>query len=199
LAIAGFCDKLQIINTSTGQVSQQLNCPSIDSRAIAFSSDGTRMAVAGRNGQIRLWNVVSGALDRDIPAGRQRIRSLAFSPDGSQLASAGDGVTIYVLNLFDGNQDIKLAVRPAKVHSVVFLNNQSFAIGGSDNSIHVWDLDSRVVVKTLTGHTGSVSTLACDSAGTTLVSGSYDTTVRIWHLGDNHVDAVARTPGEATR
>jgi WD40 repeat protein len=82
----------------------------------------------------------------------------------------------------------------------VFVDNQTLATGGSDNRIHIWDLNSRVVIKTLVGHTGSVAALACDGTGATLVSGSYDTTVRVWNLrGPTEADSVARSPGESTR
>ena len=77
---------------------------------------------------------------------------------------------------------MSLAARPAKVYAAVFLDNQSLATGGSDNRIHIWDLDSRIVTKELVGHTGSVAALACDRTGTMLVSGSYDTTLRVWDL-----------------
>jgi WD40 repeat protein len=34
----------------------------------------------------------------------------------------------------------------------------------------------------LVGHTGSVASLATNACGTLLVSGSYDTTLRVWEL-----------------
>ena len=81
--MVGFGDKLAIVNTSTGQLTQELDCPSADLRAVAFSPNGERMAVAGRNGQIRLWNVMTGALERDIATSRQRIRRSRFRPMAS--------------------------------------------------------------------------------------------------------------------
>jgi WD40 repeat protein len=158
------------------------------------------MAVAGRNGQIRLWNVTTGALERDIASSRQRIRALAFSPDGKRLAAAGDDVMIHVVDLTSGGADVSLTARPAKVYAALFLNNETLATGGSDDRICVWDLATRSVTKELVGHTGSVAALACDSTGTMLVSGGYDTTLRIWDL--KPVDpqpSVARSPGEAAR
>ena len=47
LAVTGFCDTVEIVNTSSGQVVQQMNCPSLDERTISFSPNGQRMAVAG--------------------------------------------------------------------------------------------------------------------------------------------------------
>jgi WD40 repeat protein len=91
------------------------------------------------------------------------------------------------------------------VFAAVFLNDQTLATAGSDDRIRIWDLATRTVTKELVGHTGSVASLACDGTGTLLVSGSYDTTLRIWNLAEGGLQpSVARTldastPGEATR
>jgi WD40 repeat protein len=49
------------------------------------------------------------------------------------------------------------------------------------------------------GHTGTVAALACDATGKTLVSGSYDTTLRIWSLDQSEQPEVANSPGETVR
>ena len=83
-----------------------------------------------------------------------------------------------------------LATRPAKVYALVFLDNQRLATGGTDNRITIWDLDSQQADTQLVGHTGTVAALACDRPAD-LVSGSYDTTVRIWNLADEQTPATA--------
>ena len=154
LAAVGFCSTLSIINTSSGETTQQLECSSADVRTVAFSRDGQRMAVAGRDGKIRLWNVTTGARERDIPSCKQRVRALAFSPDGTRLAAAGDEIMIHVIDLSGGGQDVTLTARPAKVFAAVFLNDQTLATAGSDNRICIWDLPSAPITKELVGHTG---------------------------------------------
>lgn len=200
LAVAGFCERLHIINTSTGQVSQELECPSCDVRAVAFSPDGEWMAIAGRDGQIRLWNVIAGELERDIPVGHQRLRALAFSPDSRRLVAAGDCRHIHLVDLEDAGEDVTLPARPARVYAAVFMDNQTLATGGSDNQIRIWDLPSRSVRLELVGHTGSVAALACDGSASLLVSGSYDTTLRVWNLDEPAAaKSLARSPSEAAR
>ena len=44
--------------------------------------------------------------------------------------------------------------------------------GAGDGSVLVWDVDAKVCLASLKGHTGSVLTLACDATGCTLFSGS---------------------------
>ena len=61
---------------------------------VAFSPDGSRLAVAGADGYIRVWDVSTRRpADGPIPAAvGVGVRSIAFSPAGTILASvAGDG------------------------------------------------------------------------------------------------------------
>jgi WD40 repeat protein len=191
VAVVGFCKTLQIINTSSGQVTQELDCPCEDMETVAFSADGARMAVTGRNGQIRVWNVNNGALERDVATDNRRIRGLAFSPDGKLLAAAGNSPKIHVFDVNNGQLVMMLEARPAKAYALLFIDNQRLVVGGTDNLIRIWDVQSQVVTKELAGHTGTVAALAVDAAGMTLVSGSYDTTVRIWNLAEQTAPATA--------
>ena len=56
------------------------------------------------------------------------------------------------------------------------------ATGGSDNTVRIWNWQTRDEAEHFVGHTGSVATLAFDPASGVLISGSYDTTVRVWRL-----------------
>jgi WD40 repeat protein len=199
LALVGFSNSLKIVNTSTGQISQELVCPCGDMRTVTFSPGGARMAVAGRNGKIRIWNVNNGTQERDIETDGRRIRTLAFSPDGSRLAAAGSSQSIRVLDTATGETVMTLSTRPAMTYALLFIDNHRLATGGTDNRIWIWDLNSRQAVTQLVGHTGTVAALACDSHGTTLVSGSYDTTVRIWNLADGVAPATASRGADSAR
>jgi len=199
VAVVGFSRQLQIVNTSSGHTSQQLDCPCADIRTVSFSPDGKRLAVAGRNGRIRLWNVGNGAQERDIETGGRQICALAFSPDSRLLATAGNGPAISLLDVASGEIIATLDSRPAKVRALLFIDNRQLAAGGTDNRIAIWDVDDRHVTRRLVGHTGTVASLACDANGTVLVSGSFDTTVRVWSLAEDTTPAVARSAGEAAR
>jgi WD40 repeat protein len=189
LAVVGFSNRLKVVDASTGQISRELDCPSTDVRAVSISPDGNRMAAAGRNGTVRVWNAADGSQERDIETDGRCIRALAFSPDGRYLAVAGTSPSIRVFDTSTGEAVVTFSTRPAKNYSLVFLDNNRLAAGGTDNRILIWDLTSRQAVSQLVGHTGTVAALACN--GTTLVSGSYDTTVRIWDLANENAPATA--------
>ena len=56
--------------------------------SLAFSPDGSRLAVGDFRGSVRLWNAGTGDLLAVVEAHRDIIYSLAFSPDGHHLATA---------------------------------------------------------------------------------------------------------------
>jgi len=191
LAVVGFSKGLEIVNTSTGQPTQELDGPCVDIRTVVFSPKGDLMAAAGRNGKIRVWNINDGASQRDIDTGGRRVRALAFSPDGSRIAAAGNNSSIEIFDATTGENVMALATRPAKVFSLIYLDGQHLATGGTDNNITIWNLDSKAAERQLVGHSGTVAALACDATGQILVSGSYDTTLRIWNVTGKEVPATA--------
>jgi WD40 repeat protein len=69
------------------------------------------------------------------------------------------------------------------------------AASSSDNVIRLWDTKSRQERGRLLGHTGSVTTLAWYGKSGTLVSGSFDTTVRVWQVKvEPAADRISRRP-----
>ena len=182
LAVAGFGDKVWLFDADRGQPLRDLAAPGGDIRAIAFSPDGTRMAAAGRAGVVRLWDVDAGRLVADVQVSTRRICALAYSPDGKLLAAAGQQRNVRLLSAASGKPVADLPERPGEVLALAFCGPNLLASAGSGDVIHLWDLAAGAEQRRLVGHTGSITTLVVDSRTQKLISGSYDTTVRVWDL-----------------
>jgi WD40 repeat protein len=177
-----------------------LDGPCKDLRALCFSTDGEHLAAAGRNAQVQIWNLATSQLVYELPAGVERIRAIAYSPDGSKIVAVGHGRVATVWNAHTGEKVSEFSCRSAKVHSLVFCGNDLIATGGTDNTIRVWDLNSRTERFALTGHAGTVSALACGLTTGVIVSGSYDTTVRVWTFdAGGSPERIAQPPGQDGR
>jgi WD40 repeat protein len=181
-AAVGFDNTVRIVNLSANQPIQTFECAGNDQRAVAISPSGERMAAAGRNGRIRIWNLISGTQERDIETEGRPIRTLVFSPNSQFLAAAGDAPMVRIYDSATGQETRALEIRPSKVFALAYVSEQSIVTAGSDNLIRIWDLATAQCSLQLVGHTGTVTSLAVAPGGSTLVSGSYDTTIRVWEL-----------------
>ena len=76
--------------------------------------------------------------------------------------------------------------------SLCFCGPDTLASAGSGNVIHLWDLSSRQERRRLVGHTGSVTTLVFHGSAGMLISGSFDTTVRLWDLSGQDQEKVTQ-------
>jgi len=161
---------------------RELTAPGSDIRAVVFSPDGTRMAAAGRSGLVRFWEANTGKEAGDCQVSARRICALAYSSDGKRLAVGGQQRVVRLIDTATNKPVADLPERPGSVRALCFCGDDLLAGATSDNVIHLWELSTRQERFRLVGHTGSVTSLVFDRPAATLISGSYDTTVRLWDL-----------------
>ena len=157
--------------------------------SVAFSPDGQTLASASEDKTIRLWDTHTGELITLLIGHTQPVNGIAFSPDGQLLASVSRDTTILLWDTHNRQLKTTLTVHTGFTylgfHSIAFSpDSQTLAIGGdyfSDFSIRLLDLHTQQNIKTLTGHTGHIDSVAFSPDGRTLVSGSSDKTVRLWN------------------
>ena len=189
IAICGFEKQIRIYDDKGAE--QQVfeaSCP--DMHSVRFSSDGTMLAAGGRDGHISVFSMTEGTKIADFKAHRRRIRSLRFTEDNT-IVSAGDDQIVKFTNPLRPAESVALPRLSSKLYATELLPNNLVATSGSDNLIHVWDLTSRSEVGSLNGHTGTVSSMASNDR--LLVSGSYDTTVRVWSIEGDSSAAIDRS------
>ena len=61
-------------------------------------------------------------------------------------------------------------------------DGKTIASGGSDNTIKLWDVETKQNIATLTGHEDIIFSVAFSPDGRILASGSQDDTVKLWHV-----------------
>jgi len=154
---------------------------------MAFSPDGKTLASAGFSQDfIQLWDVRSRR-----PSGRlsgQSPTALAFSPRGDVLASVGtkSGDLKGEVWLWDVDSESRIGRIPgAANYSGDIAFNRSgriLATADDDSRIRLWDVRAEKQLKPpLTGHTGTIFSLAFRPDGRTLVSRGADT-LRVWDV-----------------
>jgi WD40 repeat protein len=182
LAVAGFGDKIRLHDGTDGRLLQELDAPGSDIRTLAFSPDGTHLAAAGRNGVIRIWDASKGKHQSDLQGSHRLIHALVYSPDGAFLASAGEEPVVRLWDTADGTAKTELTVQTGAVLSLSFCGKDVLAAGTTVNEVHAWTLPNRQELCRMTGHTGSVATVAWNARGGELITSGFDCTVRYWQL-----------------
>ena len=151
-------------------------------RAVAWSPDGTRLAVAGSIG-IWLYDAHTGAEVARLTGHRDWVSSVAFSPDGNTLASGSRDDTIRLWDVQTGEERSTIRGHTENVLSVAFSpDGNTLASGSRDATIRLWDVQTGEERSTIRGHTENVLSVAFSPDGNTLASGSAGGTIRLWDV-----------------
>jgi len=165
-------------------------------RALAFSPDGTLLAVTGVDGVIRVITLA----DRRIryrfnhPGGAT---ALAFAPDGSAIATAGYDGCVRLWHLVDRRVRV-FRVSSAALWTLAFdPAGTRLAAAGEDKRIHLWSIDGSTPGRVLAGHGLNVWHIAFAPDGKTLASGSFDRTLKLWDIASGRLlrSATGHTQG----
>ncbi|MGB5960183.1 MAG: WD40 repeat domain-containing protein [Coleofasciculaceae cyanobacterium] len=193
----------ELIRTLGGH-SDEVNCVAIspDGQTLVSGS----LVIGSRDKTIKIWHLQTGELIRTI-AGHSS-RSFAISPDGKTLVSGSDDHTIKIWHLQTGELKKTLEGHSLKGHSsyvncVAISPDGKTIVSGSgenplclfgswengsgplpltvfDTTIKVWNLHTGELIRTIEGHSSSINSVAISPDGKTLVSGSWDETIKIW-------------------
>jgi WD40 repeat protein len=182
LVVIGFEKTARVYSTTEWKLLREIGCPCQDMRALKLSPDGKIFASGGRNGIVRWWTTEMDTVLLNQAAHRQRVRSVAFSDDNKWFASAGEDGRVVLRSIHDPQATTTLPRVTAKIFAIVFIDKNLLATAGSDDLIRIWDINTRQEVTRLDGHLGTI--VAMDYQNGVLVSGSYDTTIRVWDQRD---------------
>jgi len=132
---------LELHQSQTGSlIWQQTLDAKTDYPAVAFSADGSLVAVGTGSSNITIWNVSDGSFSQILKGAAYAVRVLAFSPDGNLIAAAGSDSMVHVWRVADG---VAQASYPSRnnVGNLVFSPDSRYLATSSD-VFAVYDLTS---------------------------------------------------------
>lgn len=154
-------------------------------RGVAFSPDGSLLAIMTKDGNILLWDVQAGRKWAGLSMAGDVVNDcgygascVAFTPDGrSLLAARGRDLRIWGLDDLDNSLNISMV---RDVITLAVSPDGRFALTGNDiGELHVWDLADGKLHFTERSHDNGIVGLVFSPDGLLLVSSSRDT-VRLW-------------------
>ena len=142
---------------------------------------GWTASVATR-GAVVLHDWRTGRVMRRLPPAPVRPSRLEATPDGRLLLAIEWPRFAALYDVESGRWQQREALSTGTVGPVAFSRDRRFmASGGDDNTVTVRALPGLAVVASLRGHMAEIKALAFSGDGRTLVSGSTDGSVRLWH------------------
>ncbi|WP_292799793.1 WD40 repeat domain-containing protein [Nostoc sp. NMS7] len=157
--------------------------------SVNFSPDGQYIVSGGGDKKVKLWTKDGTFLDSVTE--EKNIYFVNFSPD-NKIISTGEDSTV---RLWEYNSS-KIIQKPYKtilgngkyrVWSAEFSHNNScknIVTAGDDGNIRIFTKDSTSVV-TLRGHIAAATYASFGLNNKTVISSSYDSTIRMWQENDN--------------
>jgi len=130
---------------------------------------------------ICLWDRKTGELLRTLTGHRGPVNAVQLR--GNLIVSAsGDGIA-KLWNLSSGLCIKEFPSKDRGLACVEFsLDARTILAGGNDQVIYQFDANTGELVRELKGHRGLVRSLHLDSANGRVISGSYDTSVKVYML-----------------
>ena len=150
-------------------------------RAVAFSPDGKRLAVATGAG---IW-IYDAKTYREMALLAEHtgvVRAVAFSPDGRTLASGAQDETVKLWDLKTGHVTT-FAGHQRGVESVAFSpDGKMLAAGTESSTVNLWDAENGQNLATFKGHAFRIFSVAFSPDGKTVASGAEDHTIKLWDV-----------------
>jgi len=148
---------------------------------------------AGWDKKVKVWNINNLKLRSNLEGHSGYVNTVTVSPDGSLCASGGKDGSVRLWDLAEGKHLYQLESQDI-VHTLVFSPTRYWLCAGTQQSIKIWDLESKTLVADLKpanlgaefkqkgSQTPACISLAWSADGNTLYAGYTDYLVRAFEV-----------------
>jgi eukaryotic-like serine/threonine-protein kinase len=182
LASVGKDGKLRLWQARSGKLLRAVTL-GIPAWAVAFSPDGTRVAVGDKQGACTIFRVRDGRQTARLGSGGKGVFQLAWAPAGKRIAVVRWDRSAVIWQPGRPEPAVALPANPQGWHAAVFTpdGRRLFA---ADWGRTITEFDARTwkVVRRLQGHQATIYVMALSADGRLLISGGLDRRIVLWDL-----------------
>jgi WD40 repeat protein len=153
--------------------------------AAALSPNGKKIVSGGADGIVKLWDIDASKIIAKWTGHGGGITSVCWNRDGGRILSGSYDGTAMVWDAESGNTILAIKTGHGAVYSAIYSPDETMIASGGRSREHefikIWDSNTGKLIAKPEGHTGRVDCLAWTADGKTLISGSYDSSIRTWN------------------
>lgn len=166
-------------DTPVDQTSMILKGHESDIYCLDITPDG-KTVVSGADSDVKIWDVETGKCRSTLQGHSNQVRGVSITPDGKKIASSSYDSKLNIWSLETSQLlDTLQGVYDNHWGNTISNDGRLIAAAAPGNTLGVWDLETKNTYN-LEGHTKQISRVAFSSDGQTMVSSSYDATLKVW-------------------
>lgn len=120
--------------------------------AIAWNSDGSRLASSAFDKQVNIWDTSSGNVVVNIQSHNHGVNSIAWSRDSSLLASGDDQRNINISHSITGASMRQLSGHKGKIRKLCWHPHDNLIASASDDGqVIIWSVENGKIMKRIKG------------------------------------------------
>uniref|UniRef100_A0A4W4HDK1 Autophagy-related protein 16 domain-containing protein n=1 Tax=Electrophorus electricus TaxID=8005 RepID=A0A4W4HDK1_ELEEL len=167
--------------------------------AVRFSPGSRILATGGMDRRVKLWEVIAGShceCKGALTGSNAGITSIEFDSTGSYLLAASNDFASRIWTVDDYRLRHTLTGHSGKVLSARFLLDNARIVSGSyDRTLKLWDLRSKVCMKTVFAGS-SCNDIVCTEQ--CVMSGHFDKKIRFWDIRAESIVSELELMGRVT-
>ena len=112
-----------------------------------------------------------------------KINAIHLSSDGTRLAGAGENGSLYLWDVKNNYAVTEIKDLGPHLTSVTIApEGRRIIVGDNRGVVKIYDTQSEMVIRILSGHTSSIEQIRFNHAGSFMATASKDKTVRLWNM-----------------
>ena len=178
-------DGTSVWNTASGRLVRTLKQQHVGSAAL--SPDGKHLLANSFDDKtlkwdLKLWSVERGEVIRSTSGPANGV--IAFSPKGLHFVLASQRISLFDLSSGHMISTFNKDYLDAGIASLAFSPDGTRLISGGDSggekAVDLWEINTGKLIHSYKGHRSRVGALAFSPNGQSILSGSWDNTLRLW-------------------
>jgi hypothetical protein len=149
---------------------------------LAFAPESTQLVSGGTDGSVRVWRVGQARQERALDIHSKPVSALAFAAAGALLLSADETGSVKVTDTRAWKTAQRIDAHGGPVQAVAAGAGETFATGGPDGIVKLWNARSGQEMGKLEGVRAPVQSLAFGRDGKRLAVGTADGAIVLWGL-----------------